>query len=155
DADASARETVWWGKTLAPDARAALAARVLAAMRGADALGVPTLERLLRDLRLERRDFLGASRGGRGLATVMRAVEDGTLRSSLMLSAHIQHDLERFALYPQLFDGVDGIVAVSCHEKLSQAMRLAENIVVPPRHASLKSFGMEMGPKILPEVLDD
>jgi tetratricopeptide (TPR) repeat protein len=155
DNDAGAREMVWWGRTLAPDARAALAARVLAAMRDADALGIPTLERLLRDVRLERRDYLGTSRGGRGLATVMRAVEDGTLRSSLMISAHVQHDLERFGLYPGLFDGVDGIVAVSCHEKLSQVMKLAQNIVVPPRHASLKSFAMEMGPKILPEVLDE
>ena len=155
DNDAAEREMVWWGRTLAPAPRAALAARVLAAMQGADALGVPTLERLLRDVRLERRDFLSPTRAGRGLRTVMRAVEDGTLKRPLTISAHIQHDLEKWDLYKALFDGVDGIVAVSCHARLSEVMKLSLNIVVPPRHASLASFGLrEMGPKILPEVLD-
>src|SRR6202012_356360 len=33
---------------------------------------------------------------------------------------------------------------------------IAQNIVVPPRHASLASFGMnEMGPKVLPEVMNE
>ena len=73
-----------------------------------------------------------------------------------MTSAHIQHDLEKWDLYRALTDGVDGIVAVSCHARLSEVMKLAQNIVIPPRHASLASFGMaEMGPKILPEVLDE
>lgn len=158
ESDASEREIVWWGRTLDAQSRAALGARVLAAMQGADVLGVPTLERLLRDVRPERRDFLGATRGGRGLATVMRALEAGGAlwgKRDLVTSAHIQHDLEKWGLYSALTDGVDGIVAVSCHARLSQVMKLALNIVVPPRHASLASFGMaEMGPKILPEVLD-
>ncbi|HEX4294785.1 MAG TPA: tetratricopeptide repeat protein [Rhizomicrobium sp.] len=156
DSDAAEREMVWWGRTLDAAPRAVLAARVLAAMQGADALGVPTLERLLRDVRLERRDFLSSTRAGRGLRTVMRAVEDGTLKSPLTTSAHIQHDLEKWDLYPALFDGVDDVIAVSCHARLGEVMKLARNIVVPPRHASLASFGMqEMGPKILPEVLDE
>jgi Tfp pilus assembly protein PilF len=159
DSDAAEREIVWWGRTLDADARAALAARVLAAMRDADALGIPTLERLLRDVRPERRDFLGPTRGGRGLATVMRALEDGGALAGardLVTSAHIQHDLEKWNLYSALTEGVDGIVAVSCHPRLTDVMPLALNIVIPPRHASLASFGMaEMGPKILPEVLDE
>ena len=68
DGDAAEREVVWWGRTLDAQSRAALGARVLAAMRDADVLGVPTLERLLRDVRPERRDFLSNTRGGRGLA---------------------------------------------------------------------------------------
>ena len=51
---------------------------------------------------------------------------------------------------------------MSCHAGLPDAFRkrfnatIAQNIVVPPRHASLASFGMtEMGPKILPEVMDE
>lgn len=148
--DAAEREHVWWGRALEPDARAALAVRVLGAMRGADALGVPTLERLLRDVRLERREFL-SGRAGRGLRTVMEALESGALKAGFMTSAHLQHDLERWNLYRALFDGLDAI-AVSCHAGLP----VARTIVVPPRHASLAAFGMrEMGPKILPEVLDD
>jgi tetratricopeptide (TPR) repeat protein len=159
DSDAAEREMVWWGRALDPAPRAALATRVRAAMRDADALGVPTLERLLRDVRLERRDFLSPTRAGRGLRTVMREMEEGGALAGardLVTSAHIQHDLEKWDLYPALFDGVDDIVAVSCHARLSEVMNLALNIVVPPRHASLASFGLrEMGPKILPEVLDE
>lgn len=145
--DADERELVWWGRTLSVEARAALNARVLAAMQDADALGVPTLERLLRDVRLERREFLAPGRAGRGLRTVMEAIESGILRP--FTSAHIQHDLEKYGLYETLLDGAD-ILAVSCHAKLPY-----ETILIPPRHASLASFGMEMGPKILPEVLDE
>lgn len=146
--DAEERERVWWGRTLEPDAREALAARVRAAIESADALGVPTLERLVRDVRLERREFL-SGRAGRGLRTVMEAFESGRLKP--FTSAHLQHDLERFDLYPALFDGLD-VVAVSCHA----ALPFARTIVVPPRHASLAAFGMrEMGPRILPEVLDE
>jgi len=163
DADAAARETVWWGRTLEREPRAALAERVREAMRNADMLGVPALERLLRDLRLERRDYLAATRGGRGLRTVMEALEAGTLggAQAMLASAHLQHDLEKWDLYRGLFAGLDGIVAVSCHPALPEifhqrfGVALAQHIEVPPRHASLPTFGREMGPKILPEVLDD
>ncbi len=148
--DAQEREIVWWGRALEGVDRAALNARVRSAIDDADALGVPTLERLLRDVRLERREYLAAGRAGRGLATVMAAVEAGALRP--FTSAHIQHDLEKWGLYDALFGDRD-VIAVSCHTKLPPPV--AQTIVVPPRHASLTSFGMEMGPKILPEVLDD
>jgi tetratricopeptide (TPR) repeat protein len=163
--DAAEREVVWWGRALDPAPRAALAATVLDAMHGADVLGIPTLERIMRDVKPERREFLGNTRAGRGIRTVLRALgDDGALgnRHALMTSAHIQHDLEKWDLYRDLFDGVTGIVAVSCHASLPDAFHkrfnatIAQNIVVPPRHASLASFGMnEMGPKILPEVMDE
>lgn len=163
--DAAERETVWWGRALDDDVRAALAGRVLAAMRDADGLGIPTLERILRDVKLDRREFLGPTRAGRGLRMVLHALEDGgaiAAPRTLTTSAHIQHDLAKWDLYRDLFDGLDGIVAVSCHAALPGAFQsrfgaaLAKNIVVPPRHASLGSFGMaEMGPEILPEVLDE
>ena len=163
DTDAAARERIWWGRTLGPEARAALAAKVRAAMRDADVLGVPALERLFRDVRLERRDFLGNSRGGRGLRTVMEALEAGTLAGpdAALTSAHLQHDLEKWDLYRELFAGVESIVAASCHPALPDIFKerfgiaLAQHVEVPPRHASLPTFGRAMGPKILPEVLDD
>jgi tetratricopeptide (TPR) repeat protein len=161
--DAAEREAVWWGRTLGGEARAALAGRVLAAMRAADALGVPALERILRDVRLERRENFSATRPGRGIKTVLRALgKGGALDGSyaLLTSAHLQHDLEKWNLYGTLFADVDGIVAVSCHRNLPEhfarrfGVRIARNMVVPPRHASLPTFGMEMGERILPEVLD-
>ena len=163
--DAAEREIVWWGRAIDESARAMLAAKVLDAMREADVLGIPTLERIMRDLRLERREFLGNTRAGRGIRTVMRALEEGGALAGKrveMTSAHIQHDLGEWNLYGDLFDGLNDVVAVSCHAGLGDAFRkrfnaaIVQNIVVPPRHASLASFGMtEMGPKILPEVLDE
>ena len=166
ESDAAEREVVWWGRALDPaSARAKLAGRVLDAMRDADILGIPTLERILRDVKPERREFLGNTRAGRGIRTVLRALEDGGALANpraLMISAHVQHDLGEWNLYRELFDGAARIVAVSCHASLPDAFHkrfgvaIAQNIVVPPRHASLASFGMtEMGPKILPEVMDE
>ena len=163
--DSAEREVVWWGRAIDDGARAALAGRVLDAMRNADVLGVPTLERILRDLKPDRREFLGNTRAGRGIRTVLRALDKGGALArprALMISAHIQHDLGEWDLYRDLFDGLRDIVAVSCHAGLADAFHkrfnatIVQNIVVPPRHASLASFGMtEMGPKILPEVLDE
>lgn len=163
--DAAEREIVWWGKSMDEAARAKLAGQVLGAMRDADILGIPTLERILRDVKPERREFLGNTRAGRGIRTVLRALGEGDALANpraLMISAHIQHDLGEWNLYGDLFGGLNDIVAVSCHAALPDAFHkrfnvsIAHNIVVPPRHASLASFGMrEMGPKILPEVLDE
>ena len=165
ESDAAEREIVWWGRAIDESARAKLARAVLEAMRDADVLGIPTLERILRDVKPERREFLGNTRAGRGIRAVLRALGEGGALSNpraLITSAHIQHDLGEWNLYPDLFDGLHDIVAVSCHAGLPEAFRkrfdatIAQNIVVPPRHASLASFGMtEMGPKILPEVLDE
>jgi hypothetical protein len=91
---------------------------------------------------------------------MMAALEDGSLFDGArrardggpyLTSAHLQHDLEKWDLYRALFDGLDDVVCVSCHAGLP----FATSIVIPPRHASLAVFGMEMGPKILPEVLDE
>ena len=164
--DAAEREAVWWGRALAEQKRAILAAGVLDAMRDADVLGVPTLERIMRDVKLERREYLGPTRAGRGVRTVLRALaKGGALRNgsgALWTSAHLQHDLEKWGLYGELFDGLNDIVAVSCHAGLPDVLRtrfgarIEKNIVVPPRHASLASFGRtQMGPKILPEVMDE
>jgi hypothetical protein len=163
--DAAEREIVWWGRALYERARKKLADEVRDAMRDADVLGIPTLERIMRDVKPERREFLGNTRAGRGIRTVLRALDKGGALAggnAQMTSAHIQHDLEKWDLYRELFDGLEGIVAVSCHARLPDALHkrfgvtIAQNIVVPPRHASLASFGMnDMGPKILPDVMDE
>jgi hypothetical protein len=166
--DAADRERVWWGRPLDAPQRAAMNARVLGAMQAADALGIPTFSRILRDVRLDGPESFAQSRSGRGITAVLNALEPGgPLRAAratrlFLTSAYVQHDLVKWELYGKLFDGVDEVIAVSCHPELPQAMEnlfgvtVTQNIVIPPRHASLAAFGRsEMGPKILPEVLDD
>jgi tetratricopeptide (TPR) repeat protein len=168
EADAMERERVWWGRPLDARHRAVLNARVLNAMRSADALGIPTFSRILRDIRLDGPESFTQSRTGRGITAVLDALDpDGPLRAAratgrMLTSAYLQHDLVKWGLYRRLFEGAGDIVAVSCHSGLPQAMRslfganVARNILIPPRHASLAAFGLrEMGPRILPEVLDD
>lgn len=168
DVDAAERERVWWGRPLDAPQRAALNARVLGAMQAADALGIPTFSRILRDIRLDGPESFAQSRTGRGITAVLTALEPGgPLRAAratrlLLTSAYVQHDLVKWDLYGRLFDDVGEVIAVSCHPGLPQAMEnlfgvtLRQNIIIPPRHASLAAFGRsEMGPKILPEVLDD
>jgi tetratricopeptide (TPR) repeat protein len=168
DVDAQSRETMWWGRPLGRQDRAALNARVLAAMQQADALGIPTLPRILRDIRLDRSEGFTHFCSGRGITAVLNAFQpDGPLRSAratkqLLTSAHLQHDLLRWELYGKLFEGAGDVIAVSCHPGLPQAVEnlfgatIVHNLLIPPRHASLAAFGLsDMGPKILPEVLGD
>jgi hypothetical protein len=167
-ADADQRETMWWGRTLDPASRARLNARVLEAMLAADALALPDLSLILRDIRVDPMDQSADVASRRGIFAALRAFdEDGVLRRSnavgrMLTSTYAQYDLARWDLYKELFAGVNDAVAVSCHATLPGAMKalfgttVAQNIVIPPRHASLKDFGMSgMGPRILPEVLDD
>ena len=168
DVDAAERKRVWWGRPLDTPHRAAMNARVLGAMQAADALGIPAFSRILRDVRLDGPESFAQSRSGRGITAVLNALEPGgSLRAAratrlMLTSAYVQHDLVKWELYGKLFEGVGEVVAVSCHPGLPQAMTnlfgvtVVQNIVIPPRHASLAAFGRsEMGPKILPEVLDD
>jgi Flp pilus assembly protein TadD len=168
DLDAAERERVWWGRPLDAPHRAALNARVLSAMQTADALGIPAFSRILRDIRLDSPESFAQSRTGRGITAVLNALEpNGPLRNAraagqMLTSAYVQHDLVKWELYAKLFDGAGEVVAVSCHSGLPQAMQklfgvtVARNILIPPRHASLAAFGLsEMGPRILPDVLDE
>jgi tetratricopeptide (TPR) repeat protein len=164
EADAAEREHVWWGRALPAEERERLDARVLAAMRAADCLGVPTLARVLREVRLDRPDDFSRGRTRRGLRAALRAVDEGGALDGagarVLASALLQFDLERWSLYEELFRGADGMILVSCHARLADILSnrfgvaIGRSILTPPRHASLSAFGMEMGPKILPEVLD-
>ena len=64
ESDAAEREIVWWGRAIDEAARARLAARCWTRCSDADVLGIPTLERILRDVKPERREFLGNTRAG-------------------------------------------------------------------------------------------
>ena len=124
DVDAAERERVWWGRPLEAPQRAALNARVLGAMQAADALGIPTFSRILRDIRLDGPESFAQSRTGRGITAVLNALEPGgPLRAAratrlLLTSAYVQHDLVKWELYGKLFDGVGEVIAVSCHPGL-------------------------------------
>ncbi|HVV64363.1 MAG TPA: tetratricopeptide repeat protein, partial [Rhizomicrobium sp.] len=164
EADAAEREHVWWGRTLPAEERRSLDARVLSAMRAADCLGAPTLARVLREVRLDRPDDFSRGRTRRGLRAALKAIDEGGALDGagarMLTSALLQFDLERWGLYEELFRGADGMILVSCHARLAAAMSarfgvaVERSILTPPRHASLSAFGMEMGPKILPQVLD-
>ena len=137
-------------------------------MLQADALGIPTLSRLLRDIRFDQAHNLSRFTSGRGMLSVFASLaQGGQLRGAravgrMLTSAHAAHDLERRGMFDGLFRGREDVVAVSCHPRLLDAFaarfggRIAHNILIPPRHASLAAFGLsEMGPKIFPEALDD
>jgi tetratricopeptide (TPR) repeat protein len=146
--DAAAREKIWWGRTLAPEARAQLAARVHAAAGRADALGFPTREWLLRDVRLDSGQPLSRTKTGRGLLAIMSeleaAIASGSLPGRILVSAHIPQDLHRWNLYGELLDGAGEVVIVSCHPQMPEAIRhrfgtqVVKHVVVPPGDATLE-----------------
>ena len=162
--DAAEREAIWWGQPGEPHERDALAARVRSAIAEADCLGIPTIPRFLRDVRLESVRPLQATRSGRGLLAVARALADPDQikgwATRLLASAHLHQDLERWSLYPDLLRPRDEIVTISCHKSLPDALRsrfdvtVVRNIIIPPRHYSLSAFdSADCEPGRLPDVL--
>jgi hypothetical protein len=122
--------------------RAILADDVRAAAINADALGFPTREWLLRDVRLDPGPPLSAGKSGRGLLVVLEMLRNacaaGSLSGKILTSAHLPQDLQRWNLYGELFDGVEEVVLVSCHPNLPHIMsarfglRTAKLVLVPP-----------------------
>jgi tetratricopeptide (TPR) repeat protein len=146
--DAVAREKIWWGRTLAPQARAQLAARVHAAAGRSDALGFPTREWLLRDVRLDSGQPLSKTKTGRGLLAITSeleaAIASGSLPGRILVSAHIAQDLHRWNLYGDLLEDAGEVVVVSCHPQVPEAMRnrfgahVVKHVLVPPGDATLE-----------------
>jgi hypothetical protein len=58
-------------------------------------------------------------------------------------SCHVHQDLLRWDIYPELFERSGEVVLISCHPGLPDILerrygaRIAANIIVPPRHASI------------------
>ncbi len=142
EADAAEREKVWWGRPLDPTLRTALAADARRAISAADALGFPTREWLLRDVRLDAGPPLSAGKSGRGLLTVLEMlrnqIENGNVSGKILTSAHLPQDLQRWNLYEEFFNGLGEVVLVSCHAGLPDLMlrrfglRTVRHVMVPP-----------------------
>jgi len=162
--DTEEREIVWWGKTVSPERRALFAERVLDAVQSADCIGLPMTRRYLRDLKLDKNDNLEGTRAGRGLRTILDAVETGKIggpQNTVVTSAHVHQHLERWGLYPRLFEGLEHVSLVTCHPGLSQrfterfGVPVANHIVVPPRAASRSEINAAEDGAVLPDIIED
>ena len=128
-ADARERERIWWGKPLAPALRARIAPAVARAIWDADCIGIPTIARFLRELRLDRPDALEHSLTGRGLRSLLYCSErifelrSSDLADPILTSCHLHQDLAISGCYEELLDGVRELVLISCHEGLADLVR--------------------------------
>ncbi|HSZ74132.1 MAG TPA: hypothetical protein VK779_04875 [Rhizomicrobium sp.] len=167
-ADAADRERTWWGKPLDPASRTEMSALVAGAIWDADCIGVPTVSRFLRDIRLEQDDALETGRTGRGLRAALSALENigqfrpRHLQPPIFTSCHLHQDIGRWNLYSELLNGVGEAVVISCHPGLAEiieqrfALRVVGNVLVPPRHASLPVIKARISDtRNLPEMIDD
>ncbi|HEY4113241.1 MAG TPA: hypothetical protein VGM17_04200 [Rhizomicrobium sp.] len=164
DADAAEREGVWWGGPLSSEARAALARRIAESIHDADALGIPTVARILRDVKLDVPQDFAATRTGRGILAVLNALSQPSsfraFETGVFTSAHLHQDIERWQLYPALLQPADEAVVVSCHPRLPDALqdrfgvKTSHHILIPPRHHSGDAFESVAIPGALPEYLD-
>jgi hypothetical protein len=142
-ADARERERIWWGRPLTPALRERIAPAVARAIWDADCIGIPTVARFLRELRLDRADALESSLTGRGLRSLLYCSERfSDLRSPglpdpIFASCHLHQDLAIWNCYEELLDGVRDVVFISCHAELADLARerfgvsVAASVVVP------------------------
>jgi hypothetical protein len=166
--DSIAREKMWWGRALTESERTKYSRAVSEAIWNADCIGIPTISRFLRDINLSGNDGLENGRTGRGLRAVLNALEQvdrvlpDPLRSPYFASCHLHQDISRWQLYPELFKSRPDVVLVSCHRALESrlaeefSIRIEENIVIPPRFASIPVFE-DAGPVAnpLPDILEN
>ncbi|HTT84115.1 MAG TPA: hypothetical protein VMF67_11580 [Rhizomicrobium sp.] len=165
--DARERERIWWGKSLAPALRMRLAPAVARAIWDADCIGIPTVARLLRELRLEAADALVHSLTGRGLRSLLYCAERfSDLRSPglpapIFTSCHLHQDLAIWNCYEELLDDVGDVVFISCHPGLADLMgtrfgvRVAASLILPPDRVSGPFVAKAASESImLPEMLD-
>jgi hypothetical protein len=168
EADAVDRERIWWGRPLLAKDRVRLALQVSRAMWDADCIGLPTLQRFIRELRLTKDDSLENRLTGRGLRAILHAAErfevfrSRGLPAPVFTSSHLHQDLERWGLYGELFGGVRGIVLLSCHPGLAEwvegrfGVSIAASILVPPDHVSGAVLRERIGDRRrLPEMMDE
>lgn len=163
-ADAAERERSWWGRELSIDARADMAAKVREAAWGATTLGIPGAGRVLRDLDLTDEVVLNKGRSGRGIRTVIRAV-DLRLASGAALptfvSFSIHQDLLRHGLYPELLGGVRDVVTISSHPGLPDVLRerfgvvSAANIALRSAHSLRDTVEQARDAFALPDQCDE
>ncbi len=166
--DASDRERTWWGKPLDAAERSELSTLVAGAIWSADCIAVPTVSRFLRDIKLESDDALETGRTGRGLRATLYALENldrfrpANLSPPIFASCHLHQDLERWNLYPELLDGVNEAILISCHPGLADivqqrfGMRIAGHVLIPPRHASLPVIKSRIADKrTLPQMIHE
>ena len=164
--DARERERIWWGRPLDPGVRAKLYPRLARAIFDADCIGIPTVSRFLRELRLLRNDALETSLTGRGLRAVLHCAENwNTLRSPgialpVFVSCHLHQDIELWNCYEELFDGVEDAILVSCHESLGDwlherfGLRIAGHVLLPPDEVTGSFLVRRSHTSNLPSLLD-
>jgi len=166
--DAIDRERIWWGRSLDAGQRSHFAALVSRAIWGADCIGVPPISRFLRELQLAKEDSLEGGLTGRGLRSILHAAENYEefrphgMSVPAFASCHLHQDLERWNLYPALFEGVRDVVILSCHPGLADAIgqrfgvAAAGNILLPPDRVSDPKLKERTGERRdLPEMLEE
>lgn len=166
--DAIEREKIWWGAPLTRDQRRRMTRLVFNATWNADCIGIPAASRFLRETRMSENDGLDRGLTGRGLRAILYSTEHcRVFRGSpapppTFASCHLHQDIERWALYDELFQGADEIVFVSCHPGLADyarqrfGARIATSIVLPPDRVSAPA--LKVAPterRRLPDMLDE
>lgn len=164
--DTRDRERIWWGKPLDPRLRSRLYPRLARAMFDADCIGVPTISRFLRELRLQRQDTLETTLTGRGLRAILHCAENwDNLRSPGMAppvftSCHLHQDLELWNCYGDLFEGANQVFIVSCHDDLPDylskrfGVKVAGHILLPPDRVTGPHLAAVAGERMLPTIVD-
>ena len=166
--DAVEREKIWWGNALTPSQQRRMHRLVFNAIWSADSIGIPTVARFIREMRLTENDNLDRTLTGRGLRSILyslghyKSFRGSTAPAPVFTSCHLHQDLARWDLYPELMGTEHELVLVSCHPELADFVqtkfgsKVAASLVLPPDRVSgpaLKSAAMDS--RSLPDVLDD
>jgi hypothetical protein len=155
-------QEVWWGAAVSATEAAKLGPLLIAAIMRADAVGVPPLKRLLKDLN---NPLDAHTANTRGICSAIQFVERLPAPEAgrkILLSLHINADLDRWDLYRQILAPATSVSVVSC---LDLSRLLADRFGVsvrrwwrvPPEHryrALLAEAGYELGRPFYPDLFE-
>jgi hypothetical protein len=151
------RERMWWGRTVPAAARAALKQRFRAAVADADAIGVPSVYRMIRDRGTERSRF-GSTGGQRGLAVVLAKLgTDIPITGRILTEERCHQILFTRETLEALSARARRVVLVSCWRADQVALRtntLVDEIVIPAHTKVVKATGRDSAAPALFETFD-
>ncbi|MCC5976339.1 MAG: hypothetical protein JJT81_20145, partial [Rubellimicrobium sp.] len=151
----------WWGEELLDaEGEAALSAGLIAAIRGADVLGVPNSLRYA--FNLGWRSMI-VGRDGRGIEAISWHLETSG-HAGRLASCNLHTDLAHWGLYGRLLEGCRAVSVISCHDiapRLADrfGLMVRESYRIPGEYRHRRSFDSRadgaVSGRIYPEVFHD
>ncbi|RWQ68700.1 tetratricopeptide repeat protein [Mesorhizobium sp.] len=150
ETDREATQQTWWGGAAQVDD--ALEWQLKEAIRSADVVGLPDLDRTSRGILSNSLEALGdGGRNARGLLASIDFAAGNTSKQAVLTSCHIHQSLSFWGIWDVLLPRLGAVSLITCHAKLGGVLAQRHGItietvhLVPPEHKYAAGFASIAG----------